>query len=176
MEPIVIKLSKKKIILWLTLSIGFVALGFWLLSLDKGVLSLPKGTVTLIAILDIVLFSFGVVFNFKKLLDNKPGMIITEEGITDNSSAISMGFVPWEDIIGLSVNVVNNQKYLTVRLRDMDARIEQAKGLRKYFMEVNNNNFGSGFQVSTTILDYNFDDLYNIIVQQLKLRGVEIHN
>src|SRR5665647_1362036 len=101
-ERIEIQLSKSKLTLLSLGSIIFVGLGVWFVT-NPPKESIPffsNPTVLFIVGLASILF-FGLVgfFIFKKLFDNSPGLIISAEGVFDNSSGVSAGFVPWTDIV-----------------------------------------------------------------------------
>jgi hypothetical protein len=63
------------------------------------------------AIAAILFFGFGIFYFLRKLIDKKPGLIIDDNGIIDNSSAVSVGLIPWSDIEHISTTNVMKQKF-----------------------------------------------------------------
>ena len=113
-NQIEISLSKQKLYLMLFGSIIFVGIGTWL------VVNPPKSDhlifgnpiiILISGISTIVFFGYIAFTLFKKLPDNKPGLIINSEGIIDNSSGVSAGIVLWTDIIEISTSNVMNQNF-----------------------------------------------------------------
>lgn len=105
-NQIEIPLSKQKMYLMLFASIIFVVIGTWL------VVNPPKSShpilgnpmvILISGISAIIFFGYTTFILFKKLPDNKPGLIINSEGIIDNSSGVSAGIILWTDIIEIIV-------------------------------------------------------------------------
>ena len=72
----------------------------------------------------LVVFLFFVIIAgtfAKHLKSNEAGLMLTHDGLFDNTSTISVGLIPWKDITSfeqlpgkeLKVNVRNAEKYLT---------------------------------------------------------------
>lgn len=77
---------------------------------------------------------------FIKLFDSKPGLIINEKGIIDNSSGLSAGLVLWFDIENLIVVKVNNQKFIMVILRNPQYYLNKITNrMKRKGMEINYN-------------------------------------
>jgi hypothetical protein len=55
----------------------------------------------------------------KKLPDPKPGLIIDNEYLFDNSGALSVGEIPWRDIEHISVMEIQKQKMLMVEVKNI---------------------------------------------------------
>ena len=56
--------------------------------------------------------ALGIVVAVRKLLDTSPGLRLDEHGLTDNSSALAGGFVPWSEITGFQVQQIQRQRLL----------------------------------------------------------------
>lgn len=68
----------------------------------------------------IVFFGFGLFYFLKQVFtpNLKPLLVVDEKGITDRSSAIAIGFIPWEDIQFIHLQPHLNQTYISVTLVD----------------------------------------------------------
>lgn len=74
-------------------------------------------------LLGIAMGSFLVLVTSWKVVDSSPGLVFDNEGLTDNTSAFSRGFIPWSDISGfeaLRVGGPSNTRVLYVILNDPD--------------------------------------------------------
>ena len=114
-EQIEIPLSKKKMLLTLFGAIIFVGLGLWFLINPPKISNLIFGNPTLIFIVglaSIIFFGLVAITIFRKFSDKKPGLIINRKGITDNSSGVSAGLIPWTDIKEIKISQVMSQKFL----------------------------------------------------------------
>ena len=93
-EVIRIPLSKSKMVLLISGAIVLVLASGWLLykvwALGEIFLLIVAGGISIIGILFFVFLGTQL---FLKLFDNQPGLIITEEGIQDNSSGVSAGLL-----------------------------------------------------------------------------------
>ena len=97
MQPrIEIALSKKKIIKIFIGAMVFVALGVFFVVRPETFRRGPIGRPLLMVVggASILFFGFVAVYSAQKLPDKKPGLIVDDAGITDNSSAVAAGFIP----------------------------------------------------------------------------------
>src|SRR5688572_15627450 len=98
-----IPISKKKLTFMLIGSLVFVSLGLWFLISPPTSNHRLFGNPTLIFAAGIsatLFFGLCFVYLLKKIPDKTPGLIIDNDGILDNSSGVSAGFIPWADIKG----------------------------------------------------------------------------
>ena len=166
-NQIEISLSKQKLYLMLFGSIIFVGIGTWL------VVNPPKSDhlifgnpiiILISGISTIVFFGYIAFTLFKKLPDNKPGLIINSEGIIDNSSGVSAGIVLWTDIIEISTSNVMNQKFLMFIVKNPEEYINRQNGIvKRKAMEINYKTYGSPISISANTLDINFEELYELL-------------
>jgi len=166
-NQIEIPLSKQKLYLMLFGSIIFVGIGTWL------VVNPPKSNhpifgnpmiILISGISAIVFFGYITFTLFKKLPDNKPGLIINSEGIIDNSSGVSAGIILWTDIIEISTSNVMNQKFLMFIVKNPEEYINRQNGIvKRKAMEINYRTYGSPISISANTLDTNFEELYELL-------------
>uniref|UniRef100_A0A7C3IHS4 Photosystem I assembly protein Ycf4 n=1 Tax=Gracilinema caldarium TaxID=215591 RepID=A0A7C3IHS4_9SPIR len=150
----VIELSKNKVVL-LTLGASlFVTLGIWLLQLQF-----------MVGILAISFFGLCLVFSVAKLFDKKPGLILNEEGLIDNSSGVSAGFIPWSEVTGFSIFEIQKQKMLVVGIRNPEKYIEHSSSLKRMINKANYNLCGSPVAITSNTLKMKFDELTSLCNQ-----------
>lgn len=170
-HQIEIPLSKTKMMLTFLGSLAFVLLGIWFL------LYPPKSNhwlfgneiVIFVAGLAAILF-FGLVAItlFRKFLDNKPGLIINSEGVTDNSSGVSAGLIPWTDIQEIKTVQVMNQQFLMLIVKNPNDYLNKVSNpLKRNAMKVNYKTYGSPISISSNALQTNLDDLHNMLIEKM---------
>jgi hypothetical protein len=167
-----IPLSKKKMTLTLLGSIIFVGLGIWFLTNPPKINNSVFGNPTVIFIAGIasILF-FGLVAAtiFRKLSDKKAGLIISRQGIIDNSSGVSAGLILWTDIEEIKVSQVMSQKLLMFIVKNPQDYLNKVKNpLKRKGMEMNYRSYGSPISISANSLQTKFDDLYKLLTDKLK--------
>ena len=166
-EQIEIPLSKNKLTLMLIGSLIFISLGLWFVIKPPTISNPIIGNPTLIltvGIAAILFFGLCAIFIAKKLPDKTPGLIINNQGVTDNSSGVSVGLIPWDDIKGINMTNVANQKFLMLVVKNPDEYINRQKGfIKKKAMQMNYNSYGSPISISANGLKCNFDELFRIL-------------
>ncbi len=167
-----IPLSKNKMTLTLLGSIAFVALGVWFLvnppKIDNPILGNPT-LIFIAGLASVIFFGLVAITVISKLLDKKPGLIISRQGIIDNSSGVSAGLVLWTDIEKIQVSQVMNQKFLMFIVRNPQEYLDKVTNpLKRKTMEINYRSYGSPISISANSLQTNFDNLYNLLTEKLK--------
>ena len=123
-------------------------------------------------IASVVFFGLGAAFIFKKLFDKKVGLIIDEEGITDNSSAISVGLIEWQDIKGIETLQIASTKLLMLQTDQPEKYIGKAKnGFSRRAMKANNKMYGSPLSLNATTLQIKYEELERLVREELKKRN-----
>lgn len=166
-----VPLSKRKLILTLLGSLLFVAIGLWIViarpSSDHFFFGNP-GLVLGAGVVGILFFGFVAVKVIPKLMDKKPGLIIDQQGITDHSSALSAGFIPWTDIVEIRLIAVMNQQFLMVMVNNPEKYISRAtNAITKRLVIANFNAYGSPISISSHALKMDFDQLQALIVEKM---------
>lgn len=169
-EQIEIQLSKTKLTLMLLGSIMFVGLGTWF------VIGPPKVNVTIlnnptlifsVGLLSILFFGFVGFFIFKKLFDKSPGLIITDEGVYDNASSISAGFVPWTDIVEIKEVIVFNQSFVNLVVKNPQNYIDRQKNtFKKKSIQINFRSYGTVIGISANGLKIKHKELKDLLEEK----------
>ena len=174
--PIQIAHSRKKLIKLLIYSIVFVAAGSWFICeperFASGALRTPI-VVRVVGVVSILFFGFCGVVMIKRLIGEKAkGLVISEEGVLDGSSALSYGAIPWKEIISVEVRKVYRQQFIALILRDPESFIERETNvLKRKAMDFNYRTYGSPVQITTNALDIKFDDLLQLLRKEVAARG-----
>lgn len=163
LDIVEIPLSKTKMALMLAGSALFVAAGIWFLS-NPDRFHANHVLIMAVGIAAIVFFGVIALYIVSKLFDTRPGFIVDNDGITDNSSMFALGFVPWEDVLELNVISVANQRIIMVLVKDPDGYIRrQPNALARRTASMNYRSYGSPVAITANALKTKFDDLYQLI-------------
>ena len=165
-----IQLSKTKIVYAIFGSVIFVMIGLWLFqNLDK----FPNYNPLLLQIIfisTVIFFGLCCTYAIIKLFDKKPGLVINDSGIFDNSSAMRAGLIKWENITNVYVSEIFKQQFLTIEVNNTEELLLNQSGLRKLIMRWNKDFFNSPIQISSITLECSLEELYEIIKRHILAR------
>lgn len=103
---------------------------------------------------NLLFFGTGFIWTLRALISpNKPALTISEHGITDNASAFSAGFIPWDAIHSVTIGPV-----VTISIKDSQLTLRPLPPIRRWFQSTNVACFG-GVMFSTTLLKTTISDL-----------------
>jgi hypothetical protein len=103
------------------------------------------------------------------LPDNKPGLIIDQTGLTDNSSGVSAGQVLWSDIEAISVIEIHRQKLIMLKVRNPQEYIDkQTSGFKRKMMQINFKLYGTPLSITSNGLKISFEELLSTLTDKLK--------
>ena len=170
-ETIEIRFSIQKSILLLAGCVLFIVAGIsFVVSPDTFATILMHNRKIIFAVgcAGILFFGFVGLSILKKLIKNEPALIISAEGITDNSGGVSVGFIPWSDITAVKEQVVANQRFLNLIVRNPQEYIDRQKsGVKRKMMQKNHDVFGTDIGISTNALKINYKELKKILEDRI---------
>lgn len=171
-ERVEIAWSKAKLIKLLIFSVLFLLAGLWLAirqpEIRNSFFNSPIMK-NLAAYGGTIMGAAGIYFFSKRLIDKRPGLIIDENGITDNSSAFSFGLIPWSDIaqvyeFSIQASIASRPRFITVELHDPEKYISrETNSFKRNLLLLNLKNYGSPVHISTNGLEINPNDLLGLI-------------
>jgi hypothetical protein len=169
-ERIEIQLSKTKLTLMLLGSLMFVGLGTWFVigppKVNVSILNNPT-LIFSVGLLSILFFGFVVFFIFKKLFENSPGLIITDDGVYDNASSVCAGFVPWTDIVEIKEVKVFNQSFVNLVVKNPQDYIDRQKNIfKKKSVQINYNTYGTVIGISANGLKIKHKELKALLAER----------
>ncbi len=168
LEERVIRISKSKTLLIVLITAGFVAFGVWLLTQDADTIRSWRkfnspGLVYGVGIVSVGFFGMSGIFAIRKLVDTSPGLIINRDGITDNSSGVSVGFIPWSDVVKIGEYSRHGQKWFLVHVKDPDIYINRASLFPRISMRINRRLYGTPVCVWSNGLSIDYYQLHRLI-------------
>jgi hypothetical protein len=156
-----VPLSRRKLVLVLLGCCAFVAIGAWMISMakDEGIVVAGAGLASILC------FGLGGVYALFKLFDPRPALIIDAEGIIDNSSAVSVGRVRWDEITGVGTCQDKGQRFLVIGVIDPEKYVKRTSWLLRPLVSLNVGLTGSPITIPSTALALDFNDVKRVLVQ-----------
>lgn len=178
-DEISIPLSRTKLILLIAGCAACVAIGIWMLTWsdesirNSGGRSLSRNPLFVhsLAVICIALFGLCGAIGVWKLFREGTGLQLSSAGITDASSGIAVGFIPWSDIEGIGFYKMGLSRFLIVKVFDPEKYIAKAGWGRQMIARANTNMCGSPVTISSGMLATSFDDLENLLDQYFAKYG-----
>ncbi|MBU2923088.1 hypothetical protein KO504_17205 [Winogradskyella psychrotolerans] len=184
MTEIKIPLSKTKLVLMLFGGLAFVFGGVWMIIKpdNSSYIRHSNDFLFFMGLASVLFFGLGVFFILRKIFSEKVGLIINDEGIFDNSNAICVGLIEWQDISGIDtikVEVpvydlgidVSSQKMIILKTNKPEKYIERQKNIiLKETLEYNNQEYGSPLTIISTGLKIKFSELEQLIRREINNR------
>ncbi len=159
-----IPLSNGKIVLLTFGSIILVLSSVWLVWLQINIYY------SIVGIIGILFFgACGIGWSIK-LFDGKMGLIIDSEGIWDNSSGLSSGFIRWKDIEKFGYQKIQATEILMIYVKNPDEYIENAENrIKALALKSSDKMFGTPFSIGTVGLKINFRKFETILKRQFAI-------
>jgi hypothetical protein len=170
-EPIIIPLSKFKLMLMFLGSLGFVALGVGFVwspsTFDQ--FAFDQIFITVIGTASVLFFGTCAFFILRKLAESKPGLIINQEGITDDSSAVANGLILWRDITNIRIVEVSRQKIIMIHVLNPESYVNSASStFKRKMLQLNYKMYGTPLSLSSNGLKCSFEELYQLVLSTWK--------
>jgi len=165
-KEIIIPLSKGKILLIVLGSIAFVVGGIYIFMLAHDQSRYHPLFMQIVGVVGVVFFSWTGLMSLKKLFDPQPGLVINQKGITDNSSGVSVGFIPWQDITEIKSTQIALTKFLIVQLNNPEEYLDRSiRPLQKRLLKANYKKYGTPISISVNTLKVKFNPLVQMLTE-----------
>lgn len=173
MTRIEIPLSKTKLIIGIIFSLIFVVLSYFMMTtINEGYSVAYSIFIKIFCVLGILFFGTTGLYGIRKMFDNKFGLTIDDNGITDNSNMSSIGLISWTDITEIKTRQEKSTSFLLIFINDNDKYLEKANVLKRRLMKGNMNMYGTPLSIISNTLNYNFDALERLVKEKFN----EQHN
>ena len=140
MSEVKIELGKRKLFFALTCSILFIATGIkYILDPAKYISFIFRNTelIRITGFAMLIFSALGFLYILFKAFDKKPGLIISKNGITDNSHFCSAGLIKWSEIIGIRTHQVMSTKFLLIDVSNPEKFIRESSSFKAWLMKTN---------------------------------------
>jgi hypothetical protein len=169
MNTIEIPFSKQKIVFGIVVSITFVVLGYYLFAtISDQQNRLDPRLAKAVGILGIIFFGGTGIFAIKKLFDKSLGLIISDEGIFENTNATSIGFISWDDIIEFKTIQIKSTKILLIFVKNPQLYLDKVSGFKKFLMKSNFSMYGTPLSITSVTVKIKFNELEQILNQRFE--------
>jgi hypothetical protein len=112
-----------------------------------------------VAIAGVSFFGLCALCGCFKVFDTRPGLIIDDQGIVDNSSAVGAGRILWDEVVALNVSEIAGQRFITIVVADPEKFVGRGVFLSRMLNAVNTKMTGSPINISSNSLGLKFDEL-----------------
>lgn len=167
-----IPLSKIKMLLTLCGALLFVVVSIFFIinpSIFKTSLFADTTMIFVVGIISSAFFGIIAFILLFKLFQKRPGFIINEEGITDNSSGLPFGVIGWKDIREVKIAQVMSQKLLVIIVNNPEEYINRITNpIKRNAMKMNFKTYDSPICISANALKIKFDDLYRLLILKIE--------
>jgi hypothetical protein len=105
----------------------------------------------------------SLIFTLRALLSQSPGLVINRTGIIDNTTGISAGKIPWENISNIHVTQHRSVQFLTIEVYDPEQYLRQGNLLVRILKRLNYIFFRSPIHISANVLDLSFNEMMETV-------------
>ena len=163
MDDYIVLFKRSRMLLLIFFSLIFTVLGVVFMGLSSQGIGSEKIWLLGIGIVLVILCGLCLYYYIMVLIKGKPALMITEEGIIDNSSFIGAGLVRWEEIANIDFINFSNQVYLGIFTTDPDLIVDRTSGFKKLLNNLNKGLLETQVNIPVKILACPLDDLVDEI-------------
>ncbi len=129
--------------------VGLLAFGIAAVSLPLVMVTFPpsgelafSGIYVWVGWLGLLVFGPATAYLVYRAIVRRPALRLTADGLTDESSMTSVGFVPWSEIVGVSTEEISKVTLVGVRVREPDEFVASLRWFRRIAARTNLRMFG----------------------------------
>lgn len=175
-DKIIVPFSRPKLTRLIGIGLAFVVVGLILIfSADRMPEAVPRWIPTVLGIFALLVFGYISLAIIRKLTNKQPGLIIREDGIWDNSSAIAIGLIEWSDIVKVDDCHAVGQDFICIHVQDPHKYIKKAKNkFQEKILTINHQTHASAIQITANGLQGTHEDVLNLLKENFrKYKGVD---
>lgn len=135
--------------------------------------SLIKSTYVIsgIGIVGIIFFGTSSLYNWRKILNSKLDLTISDEGIKDTTSVFKYGWIEWKDILGFELRKISNAAVICVQTRNPEMYMERIKSqVVQRAAEKNKKTYGTPILINVSSLPISPNELEHLLNEELLKR------
>ncbi len=136
MDKIVIKQNQLKQFSLLLLSIIIVVSSVFVFFINMPIFGITFVS-KIIGAAGIIFFGAASIYIIKCFIKPKAVLVIDRNGITDNSSAVSIGFIPWHDIKSVYIKDVLNESFICIDVENIEEKLKGLSSFKKTMIKRN---------------------------------------
>ncbi|RST76263.1 hypothetical protein D4T97_005665 [Siminovitchia acidinfaciens] len=168
MDAYIVMPKIKRTIMLAFFSFVFVSIGILILALSingqfEGILPASIGIIT------ITVFGLCFIYYINVLIKREPAVIVTNEGIIDQSSYIGAGLVKWKEIEAIDLINFSGQVYLGIFTFDGELIINRSNGMKRVLNVLNKGLLPSQVNIPVKNLACSIEDLFEAIGERWEM-------
>ncbi len=122
----------------------------------------------LLGLVCFVFFSLCSWLIYRKLKSKELALWISSEGLEDNASGVSAGFIAWSEVKGFKTFGINQERFIAVLLHSPDDYIDLVQNpIKKMTIKMNYKLYGSPVTIPEKMLKIDFDELVQLLQDRL---------
>jgi hypothetical protein len=168
---VAIPLNKRKLVVLVLAALGFVVVGVMVWLLADAIPGLGSLLIKGAAVLVVGFCGLCGAYGLLKLFDTAPGLVLDQQGIIDNSSAVAAGRIRWDEITEIRFSTLEGQQFLTVQVANPKRFVEMGGFFRRMLNRANTWLVGSSINISASSLRISFDELTKQISEFYRVYG-----
>jgi len=157
--------SRPKLALIFLGGVALTATSLWILLDDSGD---PSLKVRIAGWIGAPFFGVLSVYLLVRLIQRRPSVVIDADGIHDNASMASAGFIRWSDIASATIFSVKNQKMVGILLKDNDRFLSRFGMIRRALAKANISMGYPLVAIPETAVSVKAEQLHEEITQALR--------
>lgn len=165
MDDVIIKENKIKAIKGIILGIIFLCVSIY--ALVGGVLYKELFYIITGAI-GTVLFGTALIITIKRALKHIPLLLIGKDGVTDMSTACSVGFIDWQEIQSINVKKSFGQEYIVITVYDLSKLMERISTAKQIALKANRIFKSPPVAISLFTADIEINEVLSMIHMRLE--------
>jgi len=158
MNEVAIYPKKAKLLAIAMGALLFVILGFYFAQ-NRVALGLSLWKFIIISYVGIPFFGLCLVYAIYRLLIPKPAVVISDEGIFDNASALGAGMLKWEEIADVFAYDFRGQRILGIIPVNEEVVLGRQSRLKRVMAKMNKGIAPAPFNIPQSILPISVDEL-----------------
>ena len=152
MEKLSIKNSRWKYVLLLIGSIGFVAVGIWIVVHGRASGWVP-----------ILFFGSGVPIFLWRIADARPRLIIDEHGVLDRT--LGVGRIAWGDIEAAYVRSISGNDFICLELKNPEKYSQKLSKVKRAMAAANRGLGFTDFNLNLSGVDARTDEVFELVMK-----------
>jgi hypothetical protein len=171
MNEVAIYPKKAKLLVMAIGALLFVILGFYLAQ-NREAMELSLRTIIIACYVGIPFSGLCLVYAIYRLLIPKPAVIISDEGIFDNASAVGAGMLTWEEIAEIIRYDFRGQPMLGIIPVNEEVVLGRQPLLKRVMAKMNKGIAPAPFNIPQTMLPISLDELLSRIEERRRAQRV----
>ncbi len=141
---------------------------------EKGIISMLSITKLLINGTIAMLSSSLALYTIKRMFDNGSGLIITGDGMTDNSGLVPTGKILWEEVESIGRGKTFFSECVSVQVKYPLKFIKQENNIfKRRLLEREHRRAGTPVNIAVASLKIKYNELFNLIQQHFLAAKIE---